>query len=116
VPRRLATSTSARNAAKYFHSLRDGDVPLLLLFSGTVFTKGPTGFSVEPIAWHEEAPFRLPVQCWRDAMELHFPNSGWIRLPVTTLDRLQQFKAQWALPSWESTIEQLLEEAGGEGR
>lgn len=33
--------------AKYFHALDDGEIPLLLLFSGTVFAKGQTGFSVE---------------------------------------------------------------------
>src|SRR4029453_1448035 len=33
-------------ASKYLHALGDGEVPLLLLFSGTVFTKGLSGFSV----------------------------------------------------------------------
>ena len=31
-------------AAKYLHALDDGEVPLVLLFSGTVFTRGATGF------------------------------------------------------------------------
>ena len=42
-------------AAKYLHALRDGDVPLLLLFSGTVFTRGATGFAVEQVPWDCEA-------------------------------------------------------------
>ena len=29
--------------SKYLHALRDGFVPLLLLFSGTVFTRGQLG-------------------------------------------------------------------------
>ena len=29
--------------AKYFHGLEDGEIPLLLLFSGTIFVKGETG-------------------------------------------------------------------------
>ena len=33
-------------AAKYFHGLDEGEIPLLLLFSGTAFTRGQTGFSV----------------------------------------------------------------------
>ena len=30
--------------AKYLHALGDGDIPLILLFSGTVFTQGESGF------------------------------------------------------------------------
>ena len=39
-------------AHKYLYALDDGEVPLLLLFSGTVFTAEGTGFSVAPIPWH----------------------------------------------------------------
>ncbi|MDX6202635.1 MAG: hypothetical protein QOJ83_2135, partial [Frankiales bacterium] len=33
------------SATKYLEALRDGSVPLVLLFSGTVFTRGETGFA-----------------------------------------------------------------------
>jgi len=46
-------------ASKYLHALGDGEVPLLLLFSGTVFTKGTSGFSVSQVPWHKEAAYRL---------------------------------------------------------
>ena len=36
------------SGATYLHALRDGEVPLLFLFSGTVFCRGRTGFSVDP--------------------------------------------------------------------
>ncbi|MGH9003561.1 MAG: DUF6084 family protein, partial [Acidimicrobiia bacterium] len=39
--------------AKYFHGLDEGEIPLLLLFSGTLFVQGETGFSVEQIPWHK---------------------------------------------------------------
>ncbi len=67
-------------ASKYLHAVEDGEIPILLLFTGTVFTKGQSGFAVEPVAWDLEAPFRLPVAVWRDTMDLYFPNSGWIRV------------------------------------
>ena len=35
----------------YLHALRDGEVPLLFLFSGTVFCRGATGFSVAQVPW-----------------------------------------------------------------
>lgn len=102
-------------AAKFLHGLQGGEIPLLLLFSGTVFGRGSTGFSVSPVAWHEEASFRLPVKVWRDVMDLYFPNSGWLRLRRDTFDSLQRFKARRALRSWEDAVDQLLKEAGEEG-
>ena len=102
-------------AAKYLHALGDGEIPLLLLFSGTVFTRGEVGFAAEPVAWDQEASFRLPVAVWRGAMDLYFPNSGWLRVSRETLDALQRFKASRALPTWDQAIERLLKEAGEDG-
>jgi hypothetical protein len=98
-------------SAKYFHSLEDGEIPLLLLFSGTVFYRAEGGFRVEQVPWHKEAAFRLPVTVWRDVMDLYFPGSAWIRMRTETLDSLQRFKSDRALPTWDDTIETLLKEA-----
>jgi len=102
--------------AKYLHGLGDGDVPLLLLFSGTTFTPGTTGFAAEPIAWDNEAAYRLPIAVWRGMMDLYFPRSGWLRVGHDTLDALQRFKSDRALPTWDQTFEHLLKEAGEEGQ
>ena len=99
-------------ASKYLHSLDDDDIPLVLLFSGTIFGKGDVGFTVAPVAWHADTTFRLPVQVWRDTMNLYFPNSGWMRLSRDTLDALTRFKAKHALTTWDHTMERLLKEAG----
>jgi hypothetical protein len=99
-------------AAKYLHSLGDGEIPLLFLFNGTVFAKGPAGLSVSQLAWHKDATYRLPVSTWRDVMDLYFPNSGWLRLQRDTLDALLKFKARYALPTWEQVFEVLLKSAG----
>jgi hypothetical protein len=98
--------------AKYLHGLGDGEVPLLFLFSGTVFVKGASGFAVELVPWHLESRYRLPVSLWRQAMDAYFPNSGWLRLSRPTIDRLQRFRADRALPTWEETFEVLLKSAG----
>src|SRR5688500_8396096 len=66
--------------SKYFHALEDGEIPLILLCSGTVFVKTDGGFQVEQVPWHKEAAFRLPVATWREMMDAHFPNSAWIRI------------------------------------
>jgi hypothetical protein len=100
-------------AAKYFHALDDGEIPLLLLFNGTVFTRGQTGFSVEPVPWEKEAPYRLPVRVWRELMDQYFPGGAWIRLRRESFDALHLFKARRALPTWDDAVESLLREAEG---
>jgi Family of unknown function (DUF6084) len=101
--------------AKYLHGLAEGDIPLILLFSGTVFTRGDSGFSAEPLSWSLEASHKLPVAVWRDMMDLYFPNSGWIRVQRDTLDDLQRFRAYRGLPTWDQAFAQLLKEAGEDG-
>jgi hypothetical protein len=95
----------------YLHALRDGEVPLLFLFSGTVFTRGATGFSVSPVPWDAEASFRLPVTVWRDLMEQHFPRSEWVRLQRDTVDALAYYRHRRGLTSWDAVVTTLLAEA-----
>jgi hypothetical protein len=95
-------------AAKYFHSLEQGEVPLLLLFSGTMFLHGDNGFSVEQVPWDKEARYRMPVNVWHELMDLYFPNSAWLRVRRETLDALQVFKAHAALPTWDDAFADLL--------
>jgi Family of unknown function (DUF6084) len=103
------------SSAKYFHSLADGEIPLLLLFSGTIFEKGQTGFSVSQVPWHKETSYRLPVAVWRELMDLYFPESAWIRMRRDTLDSLQAFKSRAVLPTWDDTLHALLKKAGEDG-
>ena len=97
-------------ATRYLTALTDGEVPLLMLFSGTAFT-GTGGFQVEPVPWDREAAFRMPVTAWREMVEQHFPGCGWIRLPRDTMDALLAYRSRHALPSWEATVAALLEGA-----
>ncbi len=97
-------------ATRYFRALRDGEVPLLMLFSGTAFT-GDKGFRAEPVPWDREARIRMPVRVWREMIEQHFPGCGWIRLPNDTMDALLRYRSQRALPSWEATVRSLLRTA-----
>jgi hypothetical protein len=98
-------------ANKYLHSLRDGEIPVVLLFNGTIFSYRDGGLIVQPVPWHCEASHRLPVSVWRAAMDAFFPNSGWIRLRTDTIDSLTKYKADLALASWDDTFERLLKEA-----
>ena len=95
-------------SAKYLHAIRDGEVPLALLFSGTAFKANGDGLSVEPIPWDLEASFRLPARVWHAAMDQFFPGGGWLRLQRETIDRLQAFRGRQAVVSWDEAIGLLL--------
>jgi hypothetical protein len=96
-------------AAKYFHALEEGEVPLEFLFSGTVFYAGAGGgLQVARISWEKEAEFRLPVRLWKQMMDRYFPNSAWIRLHKDAFDRLYDYKMRMGFPTWESAVEALL--------
>jgi len=96
-------------AARYLQALEDGEVPLRLLFSGTVFRRGADGLRVEPVPWSAEAAHRMPVAVWRGLVDLHWPDSGWLRLRRDTLRALQEQRARTGATSWEETIEALLD-------
>ncbi|HTP14476.1 MAG TPA: DUF6084 family protein [Streptosporangiaceae bacterium] len=98
-------------STRYFAGLEAGEVPLLLLFSGSVFATAAGRLSVQQVPWSNEASCRLPISVWRESVDAHFPNSAWIRMSLHTLDELQRFKARHALPTWEATILALLAEA-----
>lgn len=102
-------------STKYFHNLDDGDIPLLMLFSGTIFYSTDAGVQFGQVPWHEEAEFKLPVSVWRGAMEEHFGGRAWIMLRKDKLDALAAYRSERTIPSWEETIERLLKEAGVDG-
>jgi hypothetical protein len=100
-------------ATKYFAGLDAGDVPLILMFSGTVFYAEADGLlQVSPISWQMEAKFRLPVKVWRDMMEAYYPNSAWLCLRRDVFDRLNQYKTEHGIPTWEALIESLIPASG----
>jgi hypothetical protein len=102
-------------SARYLQALDDGTIPLLLLFSGTVFIAHEETFSVELIPWSAEASYRMPAAVWQDVVDEHFPGSAWLRCTRETLDALSAFKAERALPTWDATLSALLEAAGHAG-
>ena len=97
-------------ATKYFHGMQEGEVPLLLLFSGTVFYRDADDqLQIEQIAWSKEAAYRLPVQVWRSMMDQYYPNSAWLNLNREVFERLYRYKRERGLPSWEQALEELLD-------
>lgn len=96
-------------ATKYFHALETGEVPLILLFSGTVFYEdADRGLQAMQISWNSEARYRLPVDVWRRMIDCYYPNTSWLTLRRDVFDRLCEFRMQNSIPTWEQTVERLL--------
>jgi hypothetical protein len=96
-------------ATKYFSALDDGEIPILLQFSGTAFYAGEDGaLQVSPIPWDREAAYKLPIAVWKEMMEFYYPNTAWLNLRRDVFDRLLAYKSRHGIPTWEQTIESML--------
>jgi hypothetical protein len=99
-------------ATKYFAGLESGEIPLNLLLSGSVFYEAEGGaLQVAQIPWDKEASYRLPVQVWKQMMDIYYPNSAWLCLRRDVFDRLYQYKLCHGLATWEQTLDSLLASA-----
>ena len=100
--------------SRYLHAVGEGDIPIVFLFSGTVFTKGAHGFGVVQVPWDCEASYQLPVLVWQQMIASYYPNTGWIRLDHDVVTALAGFKAEHGLTTWEETIQNLLATRGAQ--
>jgi len=100
-------------AAKYLHSLPDGEAPLALHFNGMVYyPRDDGGLQIVLLPWATSIDFRMPASVWRETVEHYYPGTGWLALRSYTLAALQRVKAQRGLPTLDACISELLEAAG----
>jgi hypothetical protein len=84
-------------------------VPLLFLFSGTVFYAAPDGrLQIQKISWEKECVYRMPVRVWREMMDHHYPDSAFIAMRRDLFDQLYEFKRREGLASWDDVVKELL--------
>lgn len=96
-------------ATKYFSGLGEGDVPLLLLFNGTIFYAGENrALQVTQVPWEKEAYYRLPVRVWREMMDIYYPNSVWLNLRRDVFERLNRYKTRRGIPTFEQALERVI--------
>lgn len=99
-------------ATKYFYGLEQGAVRISVVFSGTVFyTRADSALQVMPIPWQSEARFRMTAELWRQAIDAHYPDHYWLRLPRETFERLYLYRIDHHLPAWSELVEHLLDRA-----
>lgn len=98
-------------ATKYFNALEGGEVPLLFLFSGTLFYATPEGrLQAQQISWNKECQYRMPVQLWRSMMEQFYPNTSWLYLRRDVFERLYAYRRLHGIATWEEAMDRLLPE------
>ena len=93
---------------KYIYGLEGGELPVSLLFSGTVFYAGQMGLQVAQIPWDREASCKLPVRVWKEMMDIHHANTAWLCLQRDAFDRLAEYKARNNIATWEEALERAL--------
>jgi hypothetical protein len=83
-------------APEFLACVREGEVPLNFLFSGTVVYRAPSGESqAAPISWNSEARYRLPVEIWKEASRV--PASNFAEIHRREVDAFLKRAAERAL-------------------
>jgi Family of unknown function (DUF6084) len=99
-------------AAKYLHSLPDGEAPLALHFNGMIYYPAEDlGLQMVLVPWTKSIEFRMPVSVWQETIEHYYPNTGWVALRSETLEALQREKLTRGLATIDACVEQMLGEA-----
>lgn len=99
-------------AAKYLHSLPDGEAPLALHFNGMVYyPREDGGLQMVLVPWTRSVDFRMPVAVWKDTIAHYYPNTGWVGLRSKTLEELQRLKVERGLATFDDCVAELLGEA-----
>jgi hypothetical protein len=96
-------------AAKYFHSVNDGEIPLAFHFNGSVYYSGEDGrLQVVQVPWDTSASFAMPASVWREMIDSYYPYRGWVPVHRDTLDALQRLKARLGAPTFDAALSELL--------
>jgi len=98
----------------YLNAVGDGEIPLTLFFSGTVFHEATGGVGAAPVPHTCETRFGLPHRAWADAIALVHGDTLPVPLRRDVVTRLLGYKAKRGLPTLERTIEALLARAEAE--
>jgi hypothetical protein len=98
-------------ATKYFHALGSGEIPVKVMFSGTVFYAEADGrLQATQIPWDREASYRLPVEVWKEMMDAYYPNAAWLCLQRDVFEKLLDYKVRNGIPTFERALEELLQQ------
>ncbi|HEV3390773.1 MAG TPA: DUF6084 family protein [Solirubrobacteraceae bacterium] len=96
-------------AAKYLHSLPDGEAPLALHFNGMIYYPGDDGgLQMTLIPWSKSIDFRMPVSVWQDTIAHYYPGTAWVAVRADTFEALQREKLARGLATLDACVSSLL--------
>jgi hypothetical protein len=96
-------------ATKYFHGLEGGEVPVSLLFSGSLFYRDVQDrLQISQLSWSHALSHRLPAGLWHELMDQYYPNAAWLRLDRETFERLYALKRRLGVASFDAALASLL--------
>jgi len=96
-------------AAKYLHSLPDGEAPLALHFNGIIYYPSEDGgLQMVLIPWSKSIDFRMPVSVWRQTISHYYPGTAWIAVRAQTFEALQREKLERGLATLDACVNALL--------
>jgi hypothetical protein len=97
---------------KYLLGLGQGVVPLLFLFSGTVFhATADDRLQASPISRSAECRFALPFEVYRATLAPFFADRAPIALDRSLLHRLARYKRKRGAPTIDLALAELLDQA-----
>jgi hypothetical protein len=95
--------------AKFFRALVEGGAPIVVLFSGTVFHRDDGGLlRASPVPWSAEARFTIPARVWHEALDDHYAGVAPVAVRRDLFERLDRYRRDNGLPSWDAVIDRLL--------
>jgi Family of unknown function (DUF6084) len=98
-------------AAKYLHSLPDGEAPLAMHFNGMIYYPGENGgLQMVLIPWSKSIDFRMPVSVWRETITHYYPGTAWIAVRSQTFESLQKEKLERGLATLDACISDMLDD------
>jgi hypothetical protein len=96
-------------AAKYLHSLPDGEAPLGLHFNGMIYYPDGAGrLQMVLIPWSKSIDFRMPVSVWQETIGHYYPGTAWVAVRTDTLEALQREKLARGLATLDACVSELL--------
>jgi hypothetical protein len=95
-------------AHRYLHGLREGDVPIVVQFSGTVFHRANGALQVAPIPWDREAAFVLPVALFQSVVDAHFPDAAVLGVRRDVFEELDGYRRANGLRTVDEALLRLL--------
>ena len=96
-------------ATKFLHGVEHGEIPLLWLFSGSIFFRNSEGeLQIGQVAHHKEAGIRLPAELWHSLMQRYYADKIWLRVERDLFEEVYRYKRRKSLPSFDEALRDLL--------